>query len=346
MTTFWAAIFVFGLLVFFHELGHFSVAKAVGIKVYEFSLGFGPKLVGVLRGGTAYNLRLLPLGGFVRMAGMDPEDKEAAPGEKFGDKTVVQRMAVIAAGPLMNFVLAWLLFAVILFSLGGDPIANSTSIKDVVPGSPAQQIGLQAGDRIIAIEGQKVAGWQDLTSAIHQRPDRETNIVVLRDGRQVQYQVTPQTAEDGRGLIGIYPFREPVNPLLALTDGLKVTGQYVYSIIYFIGQMFTGRIPADLGGPVRIVWEIDRAVESGVIFLLQLAAFLSINLGLFNLFPIPALDGSRLIFLGFEALRGRPVDPARENYIHLVGFGVLLLLVVVVTYNDILQLFMKNSSLP
>ena len=346
MTTFWAAIFVFGILIFFHELGHFAVAKAVGIKVYEFSLGFGPKLVGVLRSGTVYNLRLLPLGGFVRMAGMDPEDKEAGEGERFGDKSVMQRMAVIAAGPLMNFVLAWLLFAIILVALGGDPIADSTSIKDVVPGSPAQQVGLQGGDEIYSIEGQKVAGWQDITSAIHQRPGQATDIVVLRGGQQLEYQVTPQTAEEGRGVIGIYPYRESVNALLAMTMGVKLTGQTVYNIIYFIGQMFTGRVPADLGGPVRIVYEIDRAVETGVLFLLQLAAFLSINLGLFNLFPIPALDGSRLIFLGFEALRGRPVDPARENYIHLVGFGFLLLLVVFITYNDILQLLMKNAPSP
>ncbi|MCL2336359.1 MAG: RIP metalloprotease RseP [Firmicutes bacterium] len=346
MATFWAAVFVFGLLVLFHELGHFSVAKAAGIKVHEFSLGFGPKLVGVLRGGTAYNLRLLPLGGFVRMAGMDPEDDEAGVGEKFGDKTVLQRMAVIAAGPVMNFVLAWMLLSISLFSLGGDPVADSTFIKDLSPGLPAQQSGLRAGDQIIAIEGQKVTGWQELTSAIRQRPGWETDIVVLRDGRQLQYQLTPPTDANGHGIIGVYPVREPISPLVALTNGAKLTGRFVYGIIAYIGQMITGRAPVELGGPVRMVGEINRAVDSGVLFLLQLAAFLSVNLGLFNLFPIPALDGSRLVFLGFEGLRGRPVDPARENYIHLVGFGVLLLLVAVVTYNDILQMFIKKSSFP
>lgn len=346
MTTFWAAVFVFGMLIFFHELGHFAVAKVVGIRVYEFSLGFGPKLVGILRDGTNYNLRLLPLGGFVRMAGMDPEDKEAVEGERFGDKSVLQRMAVIAAGPVMNFVLAMVLFAVILFSLGGDPVADSTSIKDVVPGSPAEQVGLQGGDEIYSIEGRKVEGWSDITAAIYQRPGQETTIVVLRGGERLEFNVVPQTTEDGRGVIGIYPYREPVNPLVAIAGGVKATGQMTMNIIYFIGQMFTGNAPADLGGPVRVIWEIDRAVETGFFYLLNLAAFLSINLGLFNLFPIPALDGSRLMFLSFEALRGRPVDPARENFIHLVGFGFLLLLVVFITYNDILQLFLKNAPTP
>lgn len=345
MTTFWAAIFVFGLLIFFHELGHFAVAKTVGIRVYEFSLGFGPKALGFIRNGTKYNVRLLPLGGFVRMAGMDPEDKEAAEGERFGDKTVLQRAAVIAAGPVMNFVLAVLLFAVIFFIIGGEPLAHSTSVKNVVPDYPAAQAGMRAGDEIYSIEGVRVEEWSDVTSAIHQRPGQEISIVVLRDGEQLEFNVVPRDTE-GRGIIGIEPYRETVNPLVALSTGFKTTVDVTVNIIYFVGQMFTGRAPADLGGPVRVIWEIDRAVETGVLYLLQLAAFLSINLGLFNLFPIPALDGSRLIFLGFEALRGRPVDPARENFIHLVGFGFLLLLVVFITYNDILQLFLKNGPSP
>jgi len=346
MTTFWAAILVFGVLIFFHELGHFAVAKAVKIRVYEFSLGFGPKLAGLLRNGTAYNIRLLPLGGFVRMAGMDPEDKEAVEGERFGDKTVFQRMAVIAAGPVMNFVLAWILFTVIFFSLGGAPVADSTRIKDVITGYPAEAAGIKPGDEIYSIEGKRVHGWEDITSSIHNRPGLETQIVIIRDDRQIEISVVPMASEDGRGLIGIEPHREPVNPLVALGGALKATGQVTVNIIYFIGQMITGKAPAELGGPVRVIWEIDRAVESGFYYLLNLAAFLSINLGLFNLFPIPALDGSRLMFLTIEGVRGRPVDPVRENFIHLVGFGFLLLLVVFITYNDILQLFMKSTPSP
>ena len=344
MTTFWAAVLVFGVLIFFHELGHFAVAKAAGIRVYEFSLGFGPKLVGLSRSGTVYNLRLLPLGGFVRMAGMDPEDKEAEEGQRFGDKSIPSRMAVIAAGPLMNFVLAWLLFVIVLLLSGSVQIPV---IKEVLPGTPAEQVGLRAGDEIVSIEGEEVKGWRDTVFKIQGRAEQETAIVVLRNGEQLTFSVVPELLQDEqRGAIGIRADTQAVTPLFALKYGFVTVVQMTSDILHFIGQMITGQEKPGLGGPVRIVHEIDRGVEMGLVYLLQLAAFLSINLGLFNLFPIPALDGSRLVFLGIEGLRGRPVEPARENFIHLVGFGLLMLLIVFVTYNDVLQLLTNNVPSP
>jgi regulator of sigma E protease len=346
MTTFWAAVFVFGILIFFHELGHFAVAKAVGIKVYEFSLGFGPKLFGVSRSGTIYNLRLLPLGGFVRMAGMDPEEKDIEPGKGFGDKTVAQRMAVIAAGPLMNFLLAVLLLALIFMFLG-YPVPNTT-IAEIIPGDPADKAGLKPGDVIYSIEGEKIDSWNDITSAINNRPGERITMVVMRDGNKLTVDVVPKVGEGGRGMIGFYPGRDlkQLNPVAALAGGAESTFRVTVLILDFIGRMIEGQAPADLGGPVRVIWEIDQAAQKGIFYLLQLAAFLSINLGLFNLLPIPALDGSRIMFLGFEGLRGRPVDPAKENFIHLVGFGFLLLMIVVITYNDIIQLFIQNPGGP
>ncbi|WP_027363810.1 RIP metalloprotease RseP [Desulfotruncus alcoholivorax] len=346
MATFWASIFVFGILIFFHELGHFAVAKAVGIKVHEFSLGFGPRLLGIARGETNYNLRLFPLGGFVRMAGMDPEEVEVERGKGFGDKTVLQRVSVIVAGPIMNFFLAILLLAVI-FMFQGYP-SPSTTIKSLLPGEPAEIAGIKAGDKIDMINHKKMNSWEDITKTINSHPGEKIDVLVIREGRPVEITVVPKAGEGGRGLIGIMPEQQMkrLNPLAAIATGFSFTVKVTVLIISFIGKMITGQAPADLGGPVRVIWEIDRAVQTGIFYLLQLAAFLSINLGLFNLLPIPALDGSRIMFLGVEGLRGRPVDPAKENFIHIVGFGFLLLLIVFITYNDILQLFIQNPQAP
>ncbi len=341
MATFWASIFVFAILIFFHELGHFAVAKAVGIKVHEFSLGFGPKLFGQNRAGTDYNVRLFPLGGYVRMAGMDPEEEKVEEGKGFNDKTVLQRVAVIIAGPLMNFLLAAVLMAII-FMLQGMPV-QGTTVAGVLPGQPAEQAGIRVGDQIYSIAGKKIADWEEIISTISSRPGLPTDLVVIRDEQRIELTVIPIEGEEGRAMIGITRVQK-LNPLAALVNGVKLTSQVIVLILSFVGQMLVGQAPADLGGPVRMVWEIDRAVDTGFYYLLQLAAFLSINLGLFNLFPIPALDGSRIMFLGLEGLRGRPVDPTKENFIHLVGFGLLLLLVVFVTYNDVLQLFTQGPQ--
>jgi len=341
MTTFWASIFVFAILIFFHELGHFVVAKAVGIKVHEFSLGFGPKLYGQSRKGTDYNVRLLPLGGYVRMAGMDPDEEDIEEGKGFNDKTVLQRVAVITAGPLMNFLLAALLMAIV-FMLQGMPV-QGTTVANVLPGQPAEQAGIRSGDQIYSIAGKRVVDWEQIISTISNRPAQPTDIVVIRDQQRLELTVTPLVGEEGRAMIGISRVQK-LNPLPALGNGFKFTSQVTVLILDFVGKMIVGQAPADLGGPVRMVAEIDQAVDTGFYYLLQLAAFLSINLGLFNLFPIPALDGSRIMFLGLESLRGRPVDPSKENFIHMVGFGLLLLLFVVVTYNDVLQLFTNGPQ--
>jgi regulator of sigma E protease len=346
MTTFWASILVFGMLIFFHELGHFAIAKLVGVRVHEFSLGFGPKLVGFTRKETTYNLRIFPLGGFVRMAGMDPDEEMEEDGTGFGEKTVLQRISVIFAGPLMNFVLAALLLASI-FVFQGLPVSG-TEIESVLPDRPAAQAGFQDGDRIVAIDGEPVNNWERVVELISSSPGEELEITVERDDARLTLDVVPETHEDGRGWIGIQPKPEfeKQNPLAAVIHGVKYTVQVTVLIFDFIGQMIFGEAPADLGGPVRVVYEINRAAELGFVYLLQLAAFLSINLGLFNLFPIPALDGSRIIFLILEWIRGKPVDPAKENFIHLVGFGLLLMLIVFITYNDVLELFENTGFVP
>lgn len=349
MQTFIASVIVFGLLIFFHELGHFLVAKRVGILVHEFSLGFGPKVFGICRGETNYNLRLLPLGGFVRMAGMDPKEEEdkAIPVERtFNHKTALQRAAVIIAGPLMNFVLAAFLFATIVL-LQGMPVA-STKVGEVIPGFPAAQAGIRAGDKIVAVNNKQVGNWDELVGEVSKFHGKPVDLKVLRDAQEKHLNVTPKKDSNGRYMIGIKAdkdetFLKKVNPLQAITTGVAYTGTVTKFILVYIGNMFTQQVEVDLGGPVRVVKEIGKAAEFGVYQVMQLAAFLSINLGLFNLFPIPALDGSRVLFLLWEKISGRPVEPSKESFIHLVGFGLLLLLMVVITYNDVVSLMFNKQ---
>lgn len=353
------SIVVFGLLVLFHEFGHFSIAKLTGVRVYEFSIGFGPRLFGFRRGETKYNIRLVPLGGFVRMAGMDPEeDEREADTEKdeenisakadteapfltrermFMYKSVPKRMAIIAAGPLMNFVLAILLFA-LSFMMFGIP-QNKNIIGGVVEGKPAAKVGLKKGDVVNTINQKPVKTWEDIVTIIHDNPNKEITMEVKRGQENKIFKVSPIKDKDTKqGIIGItYITKRPgffeatKMAILKTWEMIKLTG-------FFLGKMMAKQIPVELSGPVRITYELGKAAEMGLLTLMNFAAFLSIQIGLFNLLPIPALDGSRLLFLALEGVRGTPIDPSRENFIHLVGLALLLLLMVVITYQDIVRM--------
>jgi len=341
MLTFVASVFVLGIMVFVHELGHFIVAKFVGIRVKEFSLGFGPRLMGITRGDTKYNLRLLPLGGFVSMAGMDPDEEVSDDDETngFNKKTVGQRIAVIFAGSFMNFVLAVAIYAFI-FAFQGIPSAT-TVINETLPGYPAISAGLQPGDQIIAINNQRVDDWEQLANLISALPDQDVSVTVLRDGSEQVFRVHTIESAEGTGMLGITPVQtyRQLGFTQALGQGVSYTVKVALLLLDFIGKMIVGQEPVDIGGPVMIISEIGKAAALGFFTLLQLAAFLSINLGIFNLLPIPALDGSRLLFLFIEKLRGRPVDPRKESYFHLVGFALLLMVLLMVTYNDIIRIW-------
>jgi len=340
MTTVIATVVVFGLLIFCHELGHFLGAKGSGIKVHEFSLGFGPRLAGFRDRETVYSLRLLPLGGYTRMAGMDPGDSEPVEaGRSFNEKPVWQRLMVIAGGPAANFALAVLILTMV-FLVQGIPVLTNI-VGAVQPGEPAQAAGVRPGDRIVAIDGHPVSDWDQMVKEIQSRPNRVIVLSLERAGNRLTVPVRTRTNAAGQGMIGIVnadPQLVRQDPPLALWNGLVYTGRITALILVFVGQMIFAHAPPQVGGPLRVAVEIGQAAKVGLTNLAELSAFLSINLGIFNLLPVPALDGSRIVFLLAEAVRGRPIDPAKENFVHLVGLGLLLLLMVAVTYNDILHL--------
>ncbi|MCK8826277.1 RIP metalloprotease RseP [Natroniella acetigena] len=344
-------IIVLGILVFFHELGHFLVAKHVGVQVEEFALGMGPKVIGKQVGETLYSIRMLPLGGFCKMTGEMPIDDESEQEEIEAyqeavrnnkclfQKSVWERIGVISMGSIMNFILAILLFALI-FTIFGIPVdsSSSTVIGQVIPEQPAYQAGLRDGDKVLAVNDQQVESWDQLSEVIHSNPGQQLSLEVERDGQVFETEVTPiMEQERQEGVIGIIPVltREPVNIFRALWLGLKQTGLYIVAIIVGLWQMITGQIGAEVSGPVRIAQMVGDAAQSGMLRVMNLAAIISVNLGIMNLLPIPALDGGRLVFLGYEIITGKSVDQEKEGMVHLIGFILLMLLFVIIMIQDL-----------
>lgn len=345
MITFIAVIVVFGLLVTVHEAGHLVAAKRVGITVHEFSMGFGPKLFGITRGETLYSFRIFPLGGYVRMAGgeVGESDLEGA----YTNKTVAQRASVAVAGPLMNLLLAAVLF-MIIFSILGVPFATGL-IGDVLPGSPAAEAGLQPGDRIMVINNQPVQDWQEMVEVIQEFGSTSAggslNLVIDRAGQQLDLKVRPMLSEQVPkiGIVADVGYRR-AGPISGIKLGFTRTLELTWAMLQGLGQMFTGGVaPGDMSGPVGITQMIGEAARGGWVQLLSFAGILSINFAVLNLLPIPALDGSKLVFLAIEKVRGKAVDPEREGMIHVIGFALLMGLVLVLTYQDVMRIFFQGG---
>ncbi len=337
MTTLVASIIIFGLLIFFHEFGHFIVAKKVGIGVLEFAIGFGPKIISFERDGTRYSLRALPLGGFCRLMGEDPEEAEKE--GSFQGKPLWDRVAVIVAGPLMNFVLAGLLFFLIYFFIFGVPVTPSTRIGEVLPEGEAAKAGLEAGDEIKTINEREMDNWNEVVSIINNNPEREIIISFERNDSYMDVNVVPRREpQTGDGLIGIAPETRKYALFSSIGMGISNTWWFTQFIVVSIGDIITGQAEADVAGPIGIVQMVGEVAETGVSNLMTLAAILSIHLGLLNLLPIPALDGSRLMFFLLEGIRGKPVDPNKESFIHFIGFTLLILLMVFIAFSDLARL--------
>ena len=329
-----AAILIFCVLIMSHEFGHFIVAKACGVYVEDFSVGMGPKILHHQGKETDYCLRLFPIGGWCKMVG---EDEDSDDPRAFCSKTVPQRMAVVAAGPLMNFLCAVLLFIIIYMMLG--TYSNEPVVGETIADTPAVEL-LEPGDRIVSIGGVAVESWDSISSAVGSLPDGESfDLVILRDGEELTLQFSPYyDAESGGWKLGIYPQKERQKLSRAIGLGFAQTYNFTKMLIVAIVGMFKGTEPVDVGGPVAIVTVIGDAASYGIQTVLLLTAYLCINLGLINLFPLPALDGSRLVFLAIEGLRGKPIDRQKEGLIHFIGLLLLLGLMVLLTYNDITNL--------
>lgn len=340
-------LLILAVLILVHEFGHFLAAKAVGVRVDEFALGlFGPKLASFKRGETEYTIRLfVVLGGFVRMAGMNPEEPDYDSPRGFNRQPVWARAVVLAAGPAMNFLLAILFFSILAGAYGvAVPQAAPAQIGQIIEGLPAAQAGFQSGDIVVAIDGRPVKDWNDLQTIIHASRDKALRFNVLRGKEKTPttITVTPAASEQdvSMGAIGVLPVTQIRRVGLggSLLYGASQTWDATTMWFRSLGLMLARRTRAELVGPVGISRQVQMAMDMGMAPVLWLSAILSATVGLINLLPVPALDGGRLAFLAVERVRGRPVDPARENFIHLIGFALLILLGLFITYKDIMGL--------
>ncbi len=337
-------ILVMSVLVFVHELGHFLVAKRNGIIVDEFGLGFPPRIIKVGEwGGTVYSLNAIPFGGFVRLRGEDdPSDPRS-----FAAAPKLARTLTLLAGPFMNFVLAVLLFA-LLTGLTGVPDTEQTGalVIGVAPGSPAEQAGLQKGDRVLSIDDEPIANPQELMAATAARLGKSTSLRVARNGQTSSVVMVPRENPPAKeGALGInigYAMKAASVPL-ALKQGVETTAQIVYLTFAFpISLVREGRPLGDAGfmGPVGIAVTTGEVVRSSLTLssiqpLVWFMGLLSTALGVTNLLPIPGLDGGRLLFVIIEAVRRRRIEPSQEGIVHLIGFGLLLILVGVLTVREV-----------
>ncbi len=338
MSTFVAFILIFGTIVFFHELGHFVVAKLAGVKVYEFALGFGPVIVQTQPGETKYSLRIFPVGGFVKLAGMDEsedsEDSIASDDPRsFNNKSLFVRMATIAAGPFMNFFLAVAIFTIYFMIVLVPP-----TIFFVEPGFPADQAGLRPGDQFVTINNQSVESTEQIIGMIKKSPGQELLITVLRENETRTFTVVPES-ENGQGRLGIHIDDKPQLPFnQSMRAGIVQTGRFTQELIVSLVRMITGHIKPEIAGPIGIYQLVGDFAQQGIANLLILAAMLNINLGLLNLLPIPVLDGGWLVIFGFEAIRGRPLAQEHRGIAQFIGFALLLLLMVFATFKDLMRL--------
>ena len=343
MQTFIVSLIVFGIIIFVHEFGHFVLAKLSGIRVEEFSLGMGPQIIGHKKGETIYSIRALPLGGFCKMTGEMGDDQNAPPDPKsFNEKSLLSRMSVIVSGSLMNFLLGALIFA-LMFSVIGTPKDYTNFIGQVMADSVAEKNGIKANDEIISINGQRLNSWSEITGVIHNSSEKQLAIELKRDNETIFVTVTPQYDPERKvGFIGITPrdaIWERINILSGIGKGFTQTYLLTVEMIRQLGLLITGQVSSDgVAGPVGIIQLIGESARFGWINVANLTALISINLGLINLLPIPALDGGRLFFLIIEAIRGgKKVEPEKENLVHFIGFALLMGLMVFITYKDIIR---------
>jgi len=348
MLTIIAFIFVFSILIFFHELGHFIAAKASGVMVYKFAFGFGPRILGFRKNQTEYLICLIPLGGYVKMAGeMEQEDVKKTSGEvsekqRFDKKTLGIRALIVALGPFMNIATAVVIFSLIFF-INGIPVVTN-SILTVIENGPAEQTGILSGDKIIAINSIKMEDPNRIANIINKSSGEELQITLDRGGDNIDVFVTPEYDDNyKKGLIGI-TFEisvEKINIFSAFSKGLIATGNIIRLIFSNTIEMITGKVPLEIAGPLGIAQMTGEAAKLGFLNLLYFTAILSVFIGLFNLLPIPILDGGHLLILVIEKIRGKPLEPEKTNFMYLIGISLMIIIFIIATYKDILRVFVK-----
>ncbi|MBU2497420.1 MAG: RIP metalloprotease RseP [Proteobacteria bacterium] len=351
---FFIPIVVLGIMIFFHELGHFLLAKTFGVKVLKFSLGFGYKLVGKKFGETEYLISTVPLGGYVKMLGEDSDESESLPPEEaeraFNHQHVLKRIAIVVAGPFFNLILAFVLFFG-LYAASGIHVMN-TEIGQVRPDSPAHKAGLMKGDVVVSIEGENIRSWPQIKGVVQKHAGKSLVMTVRRGAELLSMSIIPEEAveknifgeEVKSALIGIVASGKFDKLDVGLWEAVKESGRKTWEVVELtcltVIKLFQRVIPIKiLGGPILIGQMTGQLAQESFVYLIPFMAVISINLAILNLLPVPILDGGVILFLLIELIIGRPISLKKRDLAQKLGLFLLIFLMVVVFYNDISRLF-------
>jgi len=360
MTTILSFIVVLGIIVFVHELGHFLAAKATGMKVETFSLGFGRKIIAKTVGDTEYRIAWIPLGGYVKISGMvdeslDPEGGIKGESYEFESKNTFQKMFVISAGVIMNFLLAIIIYSVMTFSMGISEVSPDAIVGETADGFPAKKAGLLSNDKIIAIDDISISSWKEMSKVIHANPEKELTIKVLRNETETleivlttQKQKTIVNDEFKEvGLIGIAPHftKRDATILESISQGFETTWGWTKLTILSLKMLIVGDASVkDLGGPIMIAEMSGRSAEAGIGPFFAFIAFISISIGFLNILPIPVLDGGHLVYIILEGLTRKKININIKLKIQQVGMALLLVLMVFTLFNDVDRFMSKGDD--
>lgn len=330
------AIAVFMLIILIHEFGHFIAAKSFGVLVHEFSIGFGPQILKWKKSETQYSLRLFPLGGYVKLEG---EDEKSDDPRALNNKPAGKKLAVMAAGAVFNLISGFIIMTLVFAFQQGFTTLKVDKILTDISGVQAAEV-IQPGDEIVAFDGKKVWNYKDFSFLMGNTTAGDpVEITVKRDGVKKDFEITPVLYE-GRNILGVQMKVEEMTLKDAIICGLKEMFFVVRVVVYSLMMLVTGKVPvSEMSGPVGTTVLIGQAAQLGILNLLYMFALLSVNIGIFNLIPFPALDGGRIFFLLIEVIRRKPIPPEREGMIHFIGLVLLMLLMVFVTSSDIYKLF-------
>lgn len=333
------AIFAFGVIIFIHELGHFSAAKFFKVKVNEFAIGMGPKLISKTRGDTTYSIRAIPFGGFINMEG---EDEESDDEHSFSNLKAYKRFIIVVAGAVMNLILGFIILFVVTSS---DDVLTSTTIAEFTDGALSQSTGLEINDEVIAVDGNKVYVASDMIYLILRTTTGEVDLTVIRDGEEVLLKgvMFERTEVEGSSIgeltidFKVYGEENTLSATISETINSFISNARMVWMSLF--DIITGRYGInEMSGPIGATAVISQASSMGIMTLLTMLAFITINLGVFNLLPLPALDGGRLFFILIEMIRRKKINPKYEGYVHFAGFALLMSLMVFLSFNDIVKL--------